>query len=285
MSMFAKVMVIVNLVLAVAFLAAAGTLHGAAESWKGQYAQLDTQKTQTIQALEGQLKAAGAEKDQLRTEARALEGRAQAAEAVQKQQADGNANLMRQIETQNGEIQKLTAATTDNANAIKAQTDRNEQLMNQNAQLAADLKQTQEKLTTADDFGARETQRADNAERSLAAAEATNKSLTETLDGANTSLTAYQKKFGSLGDAVAVTKAVKGVVQAASSPDDVFVLSVGGKDGVKVGYEFTVSRGDKYVSTIVIDTVFPNHSAGHTKTGMKKMDVQAGDSVATATGL
>lgn len=284
MSMFAKVMVIVNLVLAVAFLAAAGTLHGAAESWKGQYGQLETQKNQTIQALEGQLKAKGAENDQLRTEARALEGRAQAAEAVQKQQSDSNATLKAQYDTQSAEIAKLQANTTDLANAVKSQTDRNEQLMNQNSQLSADLKQTQEKLTTSDEVGARETQRADNAERSLAAAEATNKSLSETLDAANTTITAYQKKFGSFGDMVAV-KAVKGVVQAASSPDDVFVLSVGGKDGVKVGYEFTVSRGDKYVSTIVIDSVFPNHSAGHTKTGMKKMDVQAGDSVATATGL
>jgi chromosome segregation ATPase len=282
--MFAKVMVLVNFVLAVAFLAAAGTLHGSAESWKGRYGDLEKQKDQTIQALEGQLKAKSGELDQARAESRALEGRAQAAEAVQKQQAESNANLNRQLEVQNAEVSKLQSNNTDLANAVKEQTGRNEQLMNQNSQLSADLAQAKEKLSTTEEVVVRETQRADNAEKSLAASEATNKTLTENLDASNTALTAYQKKFGALGDLVAI-KAVKGVVQAASAGDDVFVLSVGSKDGVKVGYEFTVSRGDKYVSTIVIDSVFPNHSAGHTKTGMKKLDVQAGDSVATATGL
>src|SRR5688572_17356718 len=37
MSLFAKIMVIVNFILAVAFLAAAGTLLGAAEDYKGKY--------------------------------------------------------------------------------------------------------------------------------------------------------------------------------------------------------------------------------------------------------
>jgi len=283
MSTFAKVMVVVNFILAIAFLAAAGTLHGAAESWKGKYNDLEKAKDQQIQNLDGQVKARGQELEEARAQQRALEGRAAAAEAVQKQQAESNSVLMKEIDVKNGEISKLQANLTDATNAVKDQTARNEQLSTALAQKDADQKATAEKLRTSEELAARETQRADNAERSLGAAEVANKKATDDLDSANTALAVYRKKFGALGEAP--VSAVKGVVQAASASDDVFVVSVGSKDGVKVGYEFTVSRGDKYVSTIVIDSVFPNHAAGHTKQGMKKLDVQAGDSVATATGL
>ena len=76
-------------------------------------------------------------------------------------------------------------------------------------------------------------------------------------------------------------KAVEGRVQAVDNAMDIFVISVGSKDDVKVGYEFTVYRGNKYVSTIVVDEVFPNHAACKTKAGLKKLDVKEGDEVAT----
>lgn len=284
MSTFAKIMVVVNFVLAIAFLAAAGTLHGAAESWKGKHDVVLEQKNTQISALESQIKARVAEVDQARAEARSLEARAVGAESNQKTLADSNANLMRELEQKNAQLASLTAANTTAADALKVQTDRNTQISNDLANTKADLEKLRGEKSTVDETLARETQRADTAEKDLAAAQATNKAVTEQLDAANTLNTAYNKTFGPLPN-VAVTNAVKGVVQAASAKDDVYVISVGQKDGVKPGYEFVVSRGDKYVSTIVIDSVFPNHAAGHTKTGMRKMDVQAGDSVATHSGL
>ena len=284
MSTFAKVMVVVNLILAIAFLASAGTLHGAAESWKSKHDQVMTTKNEQIAAQDNQLKAKGTQLEQAAGEARSLDAAKQTAEGQLKLLNDSNGVLNRELENKTGEIKKLQDNLTDATNAVKDQTARNEQLANQLAQAVADLKQTQEKLATAEENGARETARADNAEAAVAAAAKTNKSVSENLDATSTALLAYQKKFGPLGDAVAV-KPVSGVVQAASSKDDVFVVSVGSADGVKVGYEFTVSRGPNYVSTIVIDSVFANHAAGHTKSGMKKMDVQSGDKVATVTGL
>ena len=284
MSTFAKIMVVVNLILAVLFLASAGTLHGSAESWKARHDQVVTTKDQNIQALENQVKAKSGDLDTARSENRSLDTRASTAEGQLKQLNDSNGLLMREIETKNGEIQKLTAAVTDAANSIKDQTARNEQLSNQLAQKSADLAQTKEKLKTSDENLARETARADSSEKATAAAEAANVALTNALDASNTLTAAYKAKFGALSD-VAVTAAVKGVIQSASAKDDVFVLSVGSKDGVKVGYEFTVSRGSNYVTTIIVDSVFPNNAACHTKQGMKKLDAQAGDSVSTASAL
>jgi len=284
MSTFAKIMVVVNLILAVLFLASAGTLHGAAESWKKRHDDAVAQKDQNIQALENQVKAKSGELDTARSENRSLDTRASTAEGQLKQLNDSNALLMREIETKNGEIQKLTAAVTDAANSVKDQTGRNEQLSNQLAQATADLAQLKDKLKTSEENLARETARADSSEKATAAAEAQNVSLTNELDASRTLTAAYKAKFGALSD-VAVTAAVKGVIQSASAKDDVFVLSVGSKDGVKVGYEFTVSRGSNYVTTIIVDAVYPNNASAHSKSGMKKMDAQAGDTVSTASAL
>ena len=57
MSMFAKIMVVVNFILAVAFLAAAGTLLGAAEDYKSKYEKSMADAAQTKGDLEKQVEA------------------------------------------------------------------------------------------------------------------------------------------------------------------------------------------------------------------------------------
>ena len=284
MSTFAKIMVVVNFVLAFAFLAAAGTLHGAAESWKDKHTGDTKRLNDDINNLQAQLKAKQNDLDVARSEAGTARTEAEAAKASLKLMNDSNAALMRELETKNGQIAKLEAAITDTAGAVKDQTARNEALSNQLAQADAERKQTIEKLRTSDENLAREAARADSAEKAVAAHEASIKKMTYEMVAMNTTIVAYQKTYGALSDKIAV-QAVRGVIQNLSAKDDVFVLSVGSKDGVKVGYEFTVSRGDHYVTTLVVDSVYPNHAAAHTKPGMKKLDPQAGDAVATATGL
>lgn len=284
MSTFAKIMVVVNFVLAFAFLAAAGTLHGAAESWKDKHTADSKRLNEDINNLQAQLKAKQSELDQARSEAGTARTEAEAAKSQLMLLNSSNAALKAEIDTKNGQIAKLEASLLDATGAVKDQTARNETISNQLAQADAERKQKIEELRTSEENLARETARAASAEEVVAAAEAKIKTMTDEADAMHTTIVGYQKIFGPLSDMVAVTP-VKGVIQAASPKDDVIVISVGSKDGVKTGYEFTVSRGDHYVSTIVVDSVFPNHAAAHTKSGMKKMDVQAGDAVATATGL
>ena len=76
-------------------------------------------------------------------------------------------------------------------------------------------------------------------------------------------------------------KDLRAVVSAADPRADIYILSVGKKDGVEAGYEFTVYRGNEYISTIVVDKVFENYASGTTKKGMKRKDVMPGDEAAT----
>lgn len=285
MSTFAKIMVVVNFVLAIAFLAAAGTLYGSAESWQLKHKSLTDSSQQEIAALNAQLKTSREELATARNERASMETRSATAEGQLKQLSDSNANLMRELQEKNAEIAKFQASTTELTAAVTAQTGRNEQLSNQVAQLTADKATVDEASKTLTENLTRETARADNAEKDLATAQAANKTLTDQVDQLTVHVAAYRAKVGPLPGGETVTAPVRGVVQRASAKDDIYVISVGQKDGVKVGYEFTVSRGGKYVSTIVVDAVYPNHAAARTKTGMKKSDVMDGDSIATPTGL
>jgi cell division protein FtsB len=55
------------------------------------------------------------------------------------------------------------------------------------------------------------------------------------------------------------------------------ILNVGQRHGVKKGDRFRVSGGEKRAQTVIIDEVFPDMSAGHYDTVLRKGDVEVGD--------
>ena len=280
MSMFAKIMVVVNFILAVAFLAAAGTLLGAAEDYKGKYEAYKKQAEADLKAKEDQVAAADNTAKATQQKFNEAEKLRVAAEASLKTLGDSN--------------QQVAAAFAQLKSAYDKIADSQKDLQNQNAGLNSQLDKTRGDLASSEasrkeadakgkalsDELAREVQNKETAEKGLAAAAAEQKVLQEQLDAASTRLAMYQKEKGPLNSAM-VMEDVKGVVQAVDNKNDIYVISVGSKDKVAVGYEFTVYRGSEYVSTIVVDRVFPNYASGMTKAGTKKRDVQPGDECAT----
>lgn len=280
MSMFAKIMVIVNLILAVVFLAAAGTLHSATESWKAKHVSLEKAKAEMEAAKDKNIADREAANKSLTDNNTSLRERAASAEANQKTLADSNANLntalnaaRAQAEAQTTNINELTKTVTDLNNT-------NQTLRNDLATAQAEKKQREDESATLREAVARETARAENAEKSLAAAEASNKALNDNLDRVSTELAAYKKTYPPLGNSVTM-KAVNGVISASDAKADVHILNVGSKDGVEIGYEFVIFRGNNYVATVVVDSVQANLCSARVKAGSKKSDIQAGDSAAT----
>ena len=76
MSLFAKIMVIVNLILAVAFLAAAGTFLNATQSWKLKHNDIKTTLEARVADVEAQRDQQIADKESALTGKRAAETRA-----------------------------------------------------------------------------------------------------------------------------------------------------------------------------------------------------------------
>lgn len=79
-----------------------------------------------------------------------------------------------------------------------------------------------------------------------------------------------------------VPKNIKGHVMAVSDQFNVAVLSVGADDGVKMGYPFTISRGDKFVAKATVDSVERDWCTVHWEPTMAKGPVMINDDAATS---
>jgi len=280
MSMFAKIMVVVNFILAVAFLAAAGTLLGAAEDYKGKFESYKKSAELDQAALKDQVTAADNKAKEAQDRFNASEKQRIAAESQGKVLSDSNNQLSRANDETRGDLTKLSDAQKD----LQAKLDQlNKALDAARAEISTETagrREAEAKNKAQADENARLTQDKETAEKALGAAAAAQKALEDQLDTASTTLARYRKEKGPLTGGMDMAD-LKGVVMAVDNKVDIYVISVGSKDGVKEGYEFTVYRGSDYVSTIVIDKVFPNYASGMTKPGTKKRDVQAGDECAT----
>jgi peptidoglycan hydrolase CwlO-like protein len=280
MSLFAKIMVIVNFILAVAFLAAAGTLLGASEDYKAKYEKAladakdeSTKLNAQVTERENKIKETGiriADTDKARA----------AAEALLKELQNSNTALSTAGAQLRADLDKLADAQKDLQNTLASQNKMIDEGRDALSKSEAARKEGDAKIKAQSDEIARLAQANETAEKTAAASAADAKVLREKVDEQTTLLDRYKKEKGPITGGVTM-KPVNGVVQACNNKVDIYIISVGSHDGVEVGYEFTVYRGSEYVSTIVIDKVFPNYASGTTKTGTKKRDVMAGDECTT----
>lgn len=80
------------------------------------------------------------------------------------------------------------------------------------------------------------------------------------------------------GGVVSRSDLLEGVVSAVDNKVDIYVLSIGAKDGVQIGMKFEVVRDSKAIGTIVIDKVFPIYSSASREPGSAMLGVVPGDS-------
>ncbi len=280
MSLFAKIMCFVNLLLAAWFLAAAGTLLGASEDYKAKYDKAVAEATADKKTLNDQVDANKKAKDEATQRFNDADKDRTAAQAQLKELQNSNTSLSAAASQMRADLDKLTDAQKDLQGKLADQNKMIDEGRDALSKSEASRKKAEDDLKAANDQIARLGQDKDTAEKSAAAADAASKVLRDQLDEKVTLLERYKKEKGPLTGGITM-KAVNGVVQAARNDVDVNIISVGSKDGVEVGYEFTVYRGSEYVSTIVIDKVFPNYASGSTKPGTKKHDIMPGDECST----
>jgi septal ring factor EnvC (AmiA/AmiB activator) len=280
MSLFAKIMVIVNFILAVAFLAAAGTLLGASESWKlkleTQQKLWDGEKT-SLQAQVAEFQGTNKTLDQQRNTA--VTGQ-QVSDSQLKTLSDINDGLAKAGSELRASYDKLSTAQQDLQAKISEANTSIEKLRGELTVSETGRREATDKIKALTDENARLGQDKDAAEKNQDAAEAAANAAREKLDEVATTLERYKKEYPPIQGGVTMVP-VRAVVQAADAKVDVYVVSVGSKDQVKVGYEFTVFRGSEYVARIVIDKVWKDYASGRTIPGTKRKDIQAGDECST----
>ena len=280
MSVFAKIMVVVNFILAVAFLAAAGTLLGAAEDYKAKYETSSKTYEEEKKSLNAQITARDNTIKETGARYTTAEGQRANLDTQLRTVSAQNDALAQQNKDLRAAYDKLAAAQQDMQSHSAEQNKTIDQLRNDLTTAEAGRRELESKSRAQADEIARLTQDMKTAEQNLAAANTEREKAATELENQRTTVARYQKEKGPLTGAV-VMPDIKAVVSSADASHDIYILSVGSKDKVEAGFEFTIYRGNEYISTIVIDHVFDNYSSGTTKKGMKRKDVQPGDEAAT----
>jgi hypothetical protein len=279
MSTVAKILIVVNLVLAGAFLASASVFLSHQDQWmqkhdavrdsltvaldreKEKGARLTTQNatlTQQFQGVQEQLSTAQADATQFRTQndvlKTALEHQSTqltaATDALKEAQRTNSSSqaLINQLQTERTALSEGRRAALEQKDAVTRQLNQKE------VQMESLMGEKQ-------------------------ALEARVEELSNDLRSAEIALASVQSKVGPGMDVALDQPAHTGRVLDVDQRLGIAVISLGEEDGVKPGYRYTVSRGSNFVSVIEITDVSARQSAGRTIQGLQKSPPQRGDTV------
>ena len=279
MSTVAKVLVVLNFLLAAVFLGSASALLGHSDNWKDRYTKdtgqlkkdLDSEKTKTAALTADNdklLKDKGAADklaDTYKREAEAVQtqnaslkaqfdllataqGSASRALQIAQNTIDGQGKLIQTLQ----ESRKTDIDTANNANDEKNAAVKMQNALEANlADLTSQLKDAQSKLN----------------DTSLK------------LQRAEFELEWWRSTHPGAGQGAEQPFQQAKVLQA-DNTNNIVVLSIGAEDGVKVGYRYTISRGNQFVTTIEITNVQAKMAAG--KATLGKGAAMPGDDAQTS---
>jgi predicted nucleic acid-binding Zn-ribbon protein len=282
MGTFAKIFIVVNLVLAVVFLGAASTLLGTIEDWKTQYNDLDkTYKTEK-QKDTAEIKRLSDDLVSLRTEKTSLSNQVTNLQQEDRRRSAEWEAIKVAYNKQTEELAKQAATLTDLQKDLDgARTE----VADLNSKYDDALAATRSAKQTADDLR-NDLERANGnitqLKDELAATQKEKTQIAEDLQKKTNVLKMVADRFGA--DALIDIQnmpPINGQVTGVDEDLNIVLVSVGTDDDVKVGFTMTVYRGGEYVGRLVIDKVGGDWASGHMDQSVSKSFPMKGDDVAT----
>jgi hypothetical protein len=277
MSNVAKFLIILNLILAGAFLGAASNylgqkdhvqarLESAVKDWQDKHTFSETE----LKLNKENLLKTGAENSDLKTRLAAAEARAQAAESA-------NQNLVATNNSQGEALNRATAALEAQNNVISANNDTITGLQSERTTLVQSRDAEKDARVKAEAVQAQLQRQLDDEVAGGKAAMAQLGDANAKIQALEAEVEAYRAKYGQEGT---VQPAMPpGKVLAVDNAVGLVVLSLGAEDGVKNGFEYIVSRGNQYVGTVKVTDAQAKKSTGMLVPGLQKSPVSAGDTV------
>lgn len=260
MSTVAKVLVVLNFLLAALFLGSASALVGHSDHWKGRHAT-DTKKLETeLAASKAREKAKDEEIERVQADARA---------------ANDAANANRQenetLKTQNKAVREahesLLASHAASTRALQIAQSTIDNTQNLVKTLQDSRKADIDNLTRALDEKNAAVKMQNALEANLQDLSAQKKDLdaklsetSETLRTTAFALEAYKKAYPGGPGTEQPHQVAK--VLTADAANNLVVISLGSEDGVQAGYRYAVSRGNTFVGTITIISTQAKMAAG-----------------------
>jgi prefoldin subunit 5 len=283
MSMVAKILIVLNLVLAVLVMGAAGSYLQGAENWKKNYEDNKVLLEGKITDLNDRVGKTQAALDEANRKASAEAQKASGLESANRTLDDNQKLLNKKIDDYNAQLQALQNHLKDLQANYEASRQANDKLQAEKKQADDEKRSALEAKNAAETEQKRLEQDRSNLTAQLDGSEKSKAELADQREALTAENKMYREKFGPLG---LVATAVKGQVLAADAKMDIYLISVGSKDGVKVADELTVYRNDQFVAVVVVDKVFDDKASVVVKRmngkPFKKSDIQQGDKVATS---
>ena len=280
MSVVAKILIVLNLVLAIVFLGAAATFLGEKETFKKKFEDLKAETDQTISNLEVNLQTAT---NNFRQQEQAASNHLREKEKAQgtlEETRKNNESMMGVHNKLQADHTRLSETYKDALAQIDALRNDKNQLITDKDTALAEKRDAIGKMNDAITEQQRLASKVMDLEDTVAGLEKASVELAKELESAKVQLQAYADKFGKLVDWISVP-AVAGKVAAVDEKVNIVILSVGSDDGVKVGYEFTVYRGNKYIGKVVVEDVQKDHCSGSSKKELQGGEIQVGDDART----
>jgi hypothetical protein len=263
---------------------AAGAYLNSAENWKRQYNESKASMEKEIAELRDRNSKTQSSLDEANRKAAAAITAKDTAEVAAKQAADMNAVLQKKLDDLAASNQSTSGTLATLETGLKQAREQNDKLLAEKKTADDERRTAMEAKNAAETEQKRLQNELNNATAMLESADKAKVELAERNEALNTENRMYRERHGSIG---MPSTPVKGMVLAADSKSDIYLISVGSKDQVKVGDELTVYRGDQFVAVVVVDKVFEDKASVITKReggkALKKdgMDIRQGDKVAT----
>ena len=276
MSVVAKILVVLNLFLAIGFLGASATFLGVQENYKVQLAEASTRMQGEIDDLTAQKQKLG--KDL--SDQRALSAEKQANNeglTAQAEAQEGEFGRLREVHNQLlGQYERLSQTATDLQSTIDSlNNDKNRLIGEKDSALGEKRGAVDDKNTAVT-----EQKRLENEilglQDQVAELEKRFNATAKQLEDTDLVVALYKEKYGEIGESLGVP-AIAAVVAGVNTDLNIVLLSGGRDDMVKEGYEFTIYRNNEYVATVVIDKVEKDHCSGYSKKEVERLPITVGD--------
>lgn len=282
MSLVAKVFVVLNLLVSVAFLVYAANVWTAQTKWQKMYEQEKVKNVEWLAKTQG--RELGLSKEVVHQQ-----------DLVEKAKSDYVKLQMKYNEARDNELKTGTElASVKNARDMLMAT--NEELQREVRRYADDLQKSkavvlkqQQALTVERDNAVRARNEKSEMENELNVSKQAYATLQRDYHQTQQDLALQTGRIEGLlkrgvpvtqllgEDAGATQPQIDGQVLAVKPDANLVMLSVGSQQGVKAGYQFTISNGDQYVAKVQVDRVYPDMCSAKIVPGMLKKEIQVHD--------
>ena len=277
MSTVAKILVVLNLLLAGYFLSSASSFLAQQDNFKKDLAEEvkahDTTratKDEEIASLRGRLNA-------LQTDLQKTQSEAEKLRAESTRVAGENTHLREAYNQLSENATRASRAVDTLTNSLNAAREMITNLQTQNNTLGDNLKAAQDdrdakvaQVNALQQQLTNETENRKDLEGKLGNAQ-------ETIKRQGFEIAYIKDKFP--GVIASDQPAHSGRILSSNNDSNVFVISLGEEDGVKAGFQYIVSRGSEYIATIQITDVQAKQSAGRAIKSLSKGAINRGDKV------